>query len=153
MTCAPWTNKQINKKIPFPLSATFSVFAIVKLIQNKQHVIFFLFPGIQTTDLSVISPQGLLYYYLLLSWTTRRGRKKKKEFFLFCFLNKKKKVKMLQRQFISWENFVGRSYLLIGMCQGCGDGAGCSQATVIILKLQHFLVLCGPLVLSSTAYK
>lgn len=153
MTCAPWTNKQINKQIPFPPSATFSVFAIIKLIPNKQHVIFFLFPGIQTTDLSGISPQGLLYYYLLLSRTTRRGRKKNKEvLFLFCFLNKKK-VKMLQRQFVSWENFVGRSYLLIGMCQGCGDGAGCSQATVIILKLQHFLVLCGPLVLSSTAHK
>lgn len=81
------------------------------------------------------------------------GERRKRRFFVCLFFKQKKKVKILQRQFVSWENFVGRSYLLTGMCQGCGDGAGCSQATVIILKLQHFLVLCGPLVLSSTAYK
>lgn len=65
------------------------------------------------------------------------GGKKKRE-------KKNLKEDMLQRQLVSWENFVGRSYLLVGVCWGCEDGGGCSQSTDVILRLQQFLVLCGP---------
>lgn len=128
------------KSILFPLSATFSVLnSFLKcsyLLCGKQYVIF--------SSFLVSCPLWSFWHFqrtfcsycFLLSWTTRRGKKEEGK--------KNLKEDMLQRQLVSWENFVGRSNLLVGVCWGYEDGGGCSQSTDVILRLQQFLALCGP---------